>query len=141
MPEFGEKSKRLLADCDPRLQYIFNEVVRLVDCTIITGHRPEHEQNEAYRTGASKAKWPDSKHNTLPSKAIDAIPFPVEWPEEKMGKDEYARALGRFYMFVGYVRAVAAQRGIKIRCGADWDGDFQVKDQNFHDLPHFELVD
>jgi hypothetical protein len=30
--------------------------------------------------------------------------------------------------------------GIESRMGADWDGDFDTKDQTFHDLPHFELV-
>ena len=29
--------------------------------------------------------------------------------------------------------------GLKIRWGGDWDMDTQVKDNNFDDLPHFEI--
>ena len=35
--------------------------------------------------------------------------------------------------------SVANRLGLKVRWGGDWDGDFEFKDQNFHDLPHFEL--
>jgi len=74
-------------------------------------------------------KYPTSKHNTYPSLAVDVMPYPIDW-----------RDLYRIYYFVGYARGVANQMGIPIRCGADWDGDFNLKDQNFHDLPHFELL-
>ena len=35
---------------------------------------------------------------------------------------------------------VAAVMGIPIRCGADWDGDHNLRDQTFNDLPHIELL-
>lgn len=35
------------------------------------GHRGEVEQNEAFRKGASKAKFGESPHNLLPAKACD----------------------------------------------------------------------
>lgn len=100
-----------------------------MDVTILTGHRTEEVQNRVYSSGLSKVKYPNSKHNQLPSLAIDAAPYPIQWKD-----------LDRFYMFAGYVKAIADSRGIKIRCGADWDGDFQTNDQNFNDLVHFELV-
>lgn len=130
-----------LATCDPKLQALFNEVIKYVDCSVTCGHRGQEEQNEAYRTGHSQLEWPESKHNRQPSVAVDVVPYPIEWPIGTMDREEYARCLGRWYMFVGFVRAIAAKQGIKVRCGADWDGDFEVKDQNFHDLPHFELVE
>lgn len=130
MPKFGQKSQERLATCHPDLQKLFNEVIKHVDCTVTEGHRGEEAQEEMFRTGRSKVRWGKSKHNSMPSLAADVIPYPVDWQDHR-----------RFYMFVGFVRAIAAQMGIKIRCGADWDGDFEVKDQNFHDLPHFELVD
>jgi hypothetical protein len=30
---------------------------------------------------------------------------------------------------------------VKLRWGGDWDSDKDTKDQNFNDLPHFELID
>ena len=45
----------------------------------------------------------------------------------------------RFVMFASFVLGVAAVLGINIRWGGDWDGDREYKDENFRDLPHFEL--
>ena len=44
------------------------------------------------------------------------------------------------YAFGGFVKGVASQKGIKIRWGGDWDSDNDLHDQNFIDLPHFELA-
>lgn len=141
MPYFSNTSKQRLATCDAQLQQLFNEVIKRYDCTILCGHRNEGDQTEAYESGRSTVQWPNSRHNSQPSQAVDVAPYPIEWPDPAtMTEEQYARALGRWYMFVGYVRATADRMGIAIRCGADWDGDFQVSDQNFHDLPHFELL-
>jgi hypothetical protein len=109
---------------------LFGEVVKHFDCTIICGHRGEVEQDRACFDGRSKVRFPNSKHNKQPSLGVDVAPYPIDWSE-----------YNRFYMFVGVVRGIAAVLGIPIRCGADWDGDLEVKDQNFHDLPHFELLE
>ena len=74
--------------------------------------------------------YPNSKHNKLPSKAVDVAPYPIDWNDPD-----------RFYHFAGYVRGIAEGMGIKIRWGGDWNGNFDLKDQNFYDLPHFELLD
>ena len=44
MPRYSETSAARLAECDQRLQRVFNYVIERVDCTIITGHRGEQEQ-------------------------------------------------------------------------------------------------
>jgi hypothetical protein len=31
--------------------------------------------------------------------------------------------------------------GINIRCGVDWNGNIDLKDQNFYDLPHYEIME
>jgi peptidoglycan L-alanyl-D-glutamate endopeptidase CwlK len=130
MPKFGTSSKAKLATCHPDLQRLFNEVIEYYDCTVICGNRSKEEQDKAFNEGRSKVQWPNSKHNGSPSMAADVVPYPIDWEDTR-----------RFYMFVGIVRGIAAMLNIKIRCGADWDGDMEVKDQNFHDLPHFELVE
>ena len=128
MPSFGTRSRMQLNSCHSDLQKLFEEVIKHYDCTILEGHRTEDRQNELYAQGKSKVQFPDSKHNSFPSLAVDAAPYPIDWDDTR-----------RFYMFVGIVRGIASQLGINIRCGADWDGDLEVKDQNFHDLPHFEI--
>jgi len=128
MPAFSSRSKKQLETCDSRLQDLFNEVIKHYDCTILEGHRDEATQNEYYRTGRSKLKYPNGKHNTLPSKAVDVAPYPIDWED-----------MDRFYHFGGFVLGMAASMGIKLRWGGDWDGDKSFKDQTFHDMPHFEL--
>jgi hypothetical protein len=44
-----------------------------------------------------------------------------------------------WYTYIGFVRGVASVKQIPIRVGADWDGDYETRDQRFHDLPHIEL--
>jgi len=129
MPSFGGQSRMRLNTCHPDLIRLFEEVVKHYDCTILCGHRGEEEQTKAFKEGRSKVEFPLSKHNAYPSLAVDAAPYPVDWDD-----------LQRFYHFVGYVRGVAQGMGIKIRSGADWDGDFEIRDQNFNDIVHFELL-
>ena len=130
MAKFGKVSQERLATCDQRLQDLFNEVIKYVDCTVLCGHRDEAAQNEAVRTGKSRTRWPTSKHNSKPSMAVDAAPYPVDWNDKH-----------RFYYFAGFVVGVAKKMGIKVRYGGDWDSDFDLNDQSFIDLPHFELVE
>jgi peptidoglycan L-alanyl-D-glutamate endopeptidase CwlK len=35
--------------------------------------------------------------------------------------------------------AAAAELGVSLRWGGDWDGDGSRRDHSFIDLPHFEL--
>jgi len=130
MGQFSQQSQKRLDTCHPLLQMIFYDIVRTFDCSIIDGHRPMHRQNQLYREGKSKLIYPNSKHNQFPSLAVDVAPYPIDWAD-----------IRRFYYFGGYVLGVVRSIGIKIRWGGDWDGDRQVKDQEFNDLIHFELGD
>ena len=130
MPAFGKASQEKLATCDPRLQKVFNEVVKYFDCTVIEGHRGEAAQNKAFAEGKSKLKYPQSKHNKTPSLAADVLPYPIDWNDTN-----------RMRYFAGFVVGIAATMGIKIRWGGDWNQNTELKDNSFNDLPHFELVD
>lgn len=130
MRTFSKASQDKLNTCHPDLIKLFNRVIQIVDCTVIFGFRGEAEQNEAFRTGKSEKAWPDSLHNKIPSLAVDIAPYPIDWKNTK-----------RFYHFAGVVRGVAAEMGIKIRSGCDWDSDFDLDDQKLFDLVHFELAD
>ena len=128
MPILSPQSREKLNTCHPDLQTLVLEVAKQFDLTVVYGHRPEDQQEKAFKEGRSKVRWPNSKHNKMPSEAVDLAPYPIDWNDVR-----------RFYYLAGYVRGVAERLGIKVRIGADWDGDFDIKDQNFHDLPHIEL--
>ena len=128
MPKFGKKSKERLATCDEKLQKIFNEVIKYVDCSVLEGNRNEERQNKLYDEGKTKVKFPNGRHNRYPSKAVDVTPYPVDWKDRE-----------RQTLFAGFVLGVASQMGIKVRWGGDWDQDFEVQDNKFDDFPHFEI--
>ena len=141
MPEFGTTSSTRLATCHHDLQVIFNTVVQTFDCSIFCGYRNEADQNKAFEEGNSELQYPDSKHNSIPSMAVDAGPYFVEikntdWNDKKA-----------FAYFAGYVKRVAEElleQGLithALRWGGDWDSDGQTLDHGFSDLPHFELVE
>ena len=131
MPKFGEASKENLATCHEDLQRLFNEVIKHWDCSVTEGYRNEKRQNKAYRGGKSKVKYPNGKHNRVPSDAVDVVPYipgkGIVWEEREC------------LSFGGFVVGVSTQLGIRIRWGGDWDGDRDVNDQSFNDLVHFEI--
>lgn len=143
MNYFSDRSRRQLDTCHPDLIELFERVLAGFDCTIIEGYRGEEAQEEYFRTGRSQLHYPESLHNAtrscgadsdedhrIPeSLAADAAPYPIDWD-----------GVARFMVFGGYVIGVASEMDLKIRWGGDWDGDWELHDQSFHDLPHFELI-
>lgn len=129
MPRFSEASETALASCDDRLQRIAREAIKEYDFVVTEGHRSKERQDSLYPK-FSKVKWPNSKHNPLPSKAMDLAPYPVDWKDRE-----------RFFYLGGLIMGIAANMGINLRWGGNWDSDSDFKDERFIDLPHFELVD
>lgn len=130
MPFFGTDSRRRLSECDDRIQIVLNEVIKTFDCSVLCGYRGEEEQNELFRIGKSHVQWPKGKHNTAPSLAVDVAPYPIDWNDREW-----------FTYFAGFVMATALSLGIRLRWGGDWNQDWQVRDNSFDDLPHFEIVE
>ena len=128
MARFGRRSKERLVTCEKDLQMLFNEVIKYVDCSVLEGHRNGERQNKLYEEGKTKVRYPNGRHNSSPSRAVDVTPYPVNWKDRE-----------RQTLFAGFVLGIANQMGINIRWGGDWDQDFEVQDNKFDDFPHFEL--
>lgn len=142
MPHYSDASKEKLKTCHPKLQDIFNLLIKFYDVTIDCGLRNEERQKEAVLKGTSNAEYPLSSHNRSKksdgtwdyemSDAIDTIPYPIKWPDMKSQSNvEYVRRMGRFWFMAGAVLAIAFIQGTKIK----WGGHFK----SFFDGPHFEL--
>jgi len=132
MPQFGATSRQQLATCDPRLQKLANWAIQYIDFSILEGHRNKEQQNADYAKGVSKLKWPNGRHNSLPSKAFDFAPFPIDWSSK-------ATALGRFMLVAGVLLVGAKVLGIKIRFGWDWNRNLDPRDESFLDWGHVEI--
>jgi hypothetical protein len=133
MPSFSGRSKEKLASCHVDLQKVFNEVIKHVDCTVTEGHRGEERQEKLFTEGKTQLHYPNGRHNSEPSFAVDVAPYDsdirgIPWKDREV-----------FHLFAGYVLATARQMGIVLRWGGDWDGDFKVSDNKFDDFPHFEI--
>ena len=128
MPKFGNKSKARLSTCDQRLQDVFNEVIKYVDCSVLEGHRSKERQKILYDEGKTKVRYPKGRHNAFPSLAVDVVPYPVDWEDRE-----------RFHLFAGFVLGVARRMGVTLRWGGDWNMNFEVDDNKFDDFPHFEI--
>ena len=129
MPIFGKKSKERLATCDDRLQIICNEAIKVFDFTVLEGHRDEETQNRLFWEGKSKLQFPNSKHNTSPSRAIDIAPYPIDWDDKE-----------RFGRLAGLMFGIAFKNGVQLRWGGTWSGLEGKNKSGFYDLPHFEIV-
>jgi len=120
-----------LQEVHPDLRWVVVELSRYMVIRVTCGHRSKAEQDAAVAAGKSKTPWPKSKHNSLPSLAVDVVPLEgkrIDWSDRE-----------RMTLMAGIAIGLAAAKGIAIRWGGDWDGDGEVKDNNFDDLPHLEL--
>ena len=139
MPSFGITSQKHLDSCHPDIIKVFNVVITHVDCTILEGHRTMDRQREYFRAGQSKLD-PDTpaglkaaKHLSSPSKAVDALPYPIDWEDLK-----------RIAWFAGFVCAVGRSLDppVILMSGCNWDRDLTKLNSTggFFDSPHYELV-
>ncbi len=128
MPKLSERSLDILSSCHDELKQVLMEAIKIYDFTVLEGHRGETAQTIAVESGHSKTPWPESKHNKMPSLAVDIAPYPLDWTDWK-----------RFYYLAGIIMATAAALRIDLRWGGNWDGG-DLDHQKFYDLPHFELV-
>lgn len=132
MSKFSQRSIDRLSTCDPRLQLVLRRAIERIDFVVICGHRNKQEQDAAVFAKTTKLAWPNSKHNSLPSLAVDIVPSPfyaAMWKQR-----EPWEALAQV------VLQCAAELDVKIRWGGDWNGDGRSSDERFFDGPHFELV-
>lgn len=141
MPSFGKRSLNNLEKVHPKLKAIMLAAIERFDFMVISGHRTKEEQMELYKVGRIKdnGKWKIigktvtkldglsklSKHNYLPSLAVDIVPYPGK------GKNIDWGNISAFKQMAEVVKEEAAKLNIAITWGGDWE--------KFRDYPHFEL--
>ena len=125
MPYFSQSSITKLDTCDVLLMTLFNKIIENRDCTIISGYRTPEEQFELFKIGRKEVngEWKKvgktvtncdgfkilSDHNHFPSKAVDVMPYPIDW-----------KNIQRIKEFAAYVKGFAANMGIPVLWGGDW---------------------
>lgn len=138
MFKFSKRSKDNLVTADEKLQLLFNEVIKEIDCTVIYGHRTPEEQFELFKKGRTRVDgwWTvtdkskvvtnldgttkKSRHNYYPSKAVDVVPYPLDWND-----------IDSFKLLASVVKRKALELGIDVEWGGDW--------KSFKDYPHWQI--
>jgi peptidoglycan L-alanyl-D-glutamate endopeptidase CwlK len=136
MPKFSKKSQERLETANHLLQLICNLAIKETDFVVICGHRTKEEQDAAYKAGNSKLKFPKSKHNSLPSRAVDLAPCKIvngktiiDWNDRQ-----------RFIDLSKIILRIAKEKNIPIRWGGDFNMDGNKTTNDAWDLPHYELT-
>lgn len=135
MPYWGTRSLIQLKTCHPDLQTLANAILRRLpyrsvpDVRVLWGHRNEEQQEWRVAMGYSKLRWPYSKHNRMPSTAMDLEPWirkrcvdgkPAPVPYDDLSYWMDLREL---------TEKEARMLGIEIRHGSAWN-----------DWAHIELI-
>lgn len=139
-PTYGARSSRVLTTLHPDLRRVFQTILSLgYDHSLIEGYRDQETQDFYYDTGRSKVRFPDGKHNTKPSLAVDVMP----WFKDRPHIDwQHSQSIAHF---AGVVRGVASMLYTMgeirhlVRWGGDWDKDYDVREKQWDDTPHYEL--
>ena len=121
MFKLSKKSQERLETCDERLITIVNDVCKVIDVTVLCGHRGKEEQEKAFNEGKSRAHFGQSYHNALPSLAVDIAPYPINWDVNDP----------RWEIMCNLVLYIANRYGIKVKLGRDFT--------NLKDYPHIEI--
>ena len=123
MPHFSAASLAKLATCHHKLQKLARAVIEDIDIVVICGHRTKVEQDKAFETGHSKLQFPESRHNSYPSEAIDIGPIVnslIPWDDHQI-----------WDKLRDIVFAKAKELGIEV----EWGGLFP----HLVDRPHWQL--
>jgi peptidoglycan L-alanyl-D-glutamate endopeptidase CwlK len=120
------ESLKILESCDQDLQTLAHAIDAIMPVRVLEGYRTQERQLALYHDRRTLVR--QSKHNMIPSQAMDIYPDPIDWLDTK-----------RMYVMGGIAIAEARRLKIAIRWGGDWDGDTEVLDQTFNDLGHIEL--
>jgi peptidoglycan L-alanyl-D-glutamate endopeptidase CwlK len=141
MPIYSEHSLRELSTCHPLWTEILTYVLEVleIDHKVLQGHRGKEEQNSLLAEKKTTLSWPFSKHNQLPSLAVDVVPCPIKWGSTN--PREIAKYTQEIIRLATIIQMVAKFKfGVTVRWGGDWDRDWSLMDNTFNDYPHLELI-
>lgn len=151
MPNWGIRSKNNLNTCERDIQTIFNELIKVFDCSVVAGKRTAEEQNKLWAKGRDILEGSNPKHRNSwgivdkskvvtykdgyeqlsnhqsepKGKAIDAVPYPEMWSSKERFQD--------MALLVKDIQIRLLEEG-KITNTLDWGFDLWG-----WDMPHWQI--
>jgi peptidoglycan L-alanyl-D-glutamate endopeptidase CwlK len=122
---------RIYDSLHPELKFVIDDVARHFDIALIEGYRGPERQAELVEGNLSRKDFPKSKHNIMPSQAVDLLPYPIN--RENHLQIAY---------LAGHMRMAGKCAGVKIVWGGDTKQQMLVSGRfkNISYVHHFELV-
>lgn len=138
--KLGTRSRDNLKGVHPDLVKVVELAIKKSkqDFTVIEGVRTPARQKELYAQGRTKpgpkVTWTMTSNHFANKKtgfghAVDICPYPVDWND-----------LSKFDKISRAMFEAAAELGIRIRWGADWNQNGKPREKGETDSPHFELA-
>lgn len=142
MFDFANSSKGMLKTVHPDLKKVCEEVKKYseIDFDISCGYRSVNSQQELFKLGRSQLDGirNKSKHNLQPAEAVDVYCYSGSRASYAIHQMSY---LSGIFHTVSERLFAGGQIHYKIRWGGNWDQDGELlTDQEFDDLPHFEII-
>jgi len=144
----GAGSLKMLEGVDPALVRVVKRAISIssVDFKVICGVRTKAQQEALYAQGRTKpgkkVTWTMSSRHLPDARglgcAVDLLPAPYDW---KLEDDKSTPEVDDAFAKVARAMLKAASiEGVRIRWGANWDGDAMIREKGETDNPHFELA-
>ena len=135
--EFSKLSLRRMDKVDPEMVKLAHLMLKRtpVDFGIawMGGYRTAEQQNERFKANASSKDGYVKRSKHQDGLALDFLPYINGRPDPDNEK--------HYLIIIGVAFACAAELGIKIRSGSNWDMDGEfITDQKFDDYPHIEKI-
>ena len=134
MYKLSQRSLDRLVGVHPNLVKIVKRAIEITrqDFSVLEGVRTPQRQQELYAQGRTApgpiVTWTlNSPH--LHGRAVDLVPYPLDWNDLK-----------KFDAIAMAMFDAADELGFKLRWGADWDQDGNLREKGELDSPHFELA-
>jgi len=136
----SQRSISNLRGVHPDLVAVVERAIEITtqDFIVIEGVRTQERQDELWAQGRTKpgqiVTWTKDASSHGIGKdgyghAVDVCPFPVDWNDLK-----------KFDAIADAMFDAAAEIGVRLRWGADWDMDGKTRERGESDSPHFELA-
>lgn len=137
--KLGTRSRNNLKGVHPDLVKVVELAIKKSkqDFTVIEGVRTPARQKELYAQGRTKpgpkVTWTMTSNHFVNKKtgfghAVDICPYPVDWND-----------LSKFDRISRAMFEAAAELGIRIRWGADWNQNGKPREKGETDSPHWEI--
>tara|TARA_R110000824_G_scaffold360000_2_gene547676 strand:- start:1368 stop:1781 length:414 start_codon:yes stop_codon:yes gene_type:complete len=130
---FSSRSLSKLNSCHSDLIVLMTAALADPECpsdmSVLEGFRDEDRQNQMVEEGKSQLSWPNSRHNSFPSMAVDVAPYVggISWDWQY------------YYPLAAHIKDVWQRLLMDDKVSGQYDLEWGGDWASFKDGPHWQL--